>query len=198
MFDPVDDVLDRARRELRQPVATDPARKARIMELVRASAARGSRAGVRRWGHRSGWTAPLVQLGLAAGIASIVVASALRPLVSSRAAIDPVTGEAVMHDSVAATLRDTLRLVRFMLVDPAASRVTLAGDFNDWNVRNTPLVRAESAGVWSVAVALAPGRHRYTFVVDDTQWVPDPSAPRLSSAHGDRPASVVTVARNPN
>ncbi|HEX6967198.1 MAG TPA: hypothetical protein VF166_15520 [Gemmatimonadaceae bacterium] len=199
MFDGSDDVLDWAGRELRRPVATDPACKARIMECVRAEAPHRRRAGMRRRpGARTGWASPLVQLGLAAGIAGLIAMSALRPLTPSRAIGGTALGPTVLGDSVVNTLRDTLRFVRFMFVDPAASRVALVGDFNDWGARATPLVPAESTGVWSVAVALAPGRHRYAFVVDDTQWVADPSAFPLPHQHGARRTSVVTVTANPD
>jgi 1,4-alpha-glucan branching enzyme len=103
----------------------------------------------------------------------------------------------VLDTAVAATLRDTLRLVRFMLVAPTASRVTLAGDFNGWDRRATPLVTERERGVWSVAVALAPGRHRYAFVVDDTGWVTDPATPRAVPDSG-RPHSLLTVSSTRN
>jgi hypothetical protein len=194
VFDRSDDILEAAARELRRPVATNPAGKARVMELVRASAVYGRQAERRPRGpgSRTGWTSPLSQFALAAGLAGLMVIGALRSLVPPRSSAGGA-GVAVVGDSVASTIRDTLRLVRFMFVSPTASRVALAGDFNDWSAVATPLVPAESAGVWSVAVALAPGRHRYSFVVDDTQWVADPRAPRLAHGHTGRPASVMTV-----
>lgn len=67
-------------------------------------------------------------------------------------------------------------LVRFDLVAPGAARVALAGSFNEWS--DSSIVFAESAapGVWSVTVALPPGRYQYLFVVDGNRWIPDPSA----------------------
>ena len=44
-----------------------------------------------------------------------------------------VIGDSVA--SVASAIRDTLRIVQFMLTAPAASRVALAGDFNGWDPR---------------------------------------------------------------
>lgn len=194
MFDGSDDILALAARELRRPVATNPAGKARVMELVRASAAYGHRADrhTRGSGSRTGWTSPLSQFALAASLAGLMAIGALRSLVPSHGSAR-AAGVAVVGDTVASTIRDTLRLVRFMFVSPTASRVALAGDFNHWSTVETPLVPAESAGVWSVAVALAPGRHRYSFVVDDTQWVADPRAPRVAPGLAGRPASIMTV-----
>jgi hypothetical protein len=177
-------------RELRAPVPTDAARKARIMDLVRASAAGPRRPGARERGRgaRSGWASPIVGVAIAAGFAGVVSLGTLRSVV-------PVDG-AVGATAAAAAIRDTARLVRFMLVAPSASRVGVAGDFNGWDAAATPLIAAESGGVWSAAVALSPGRHRYAFVVDDTQWVTDPHAPGRS-VHGRR-VSVLTVADTAN
>ncbi len=79
-----------------------------------------------------------------------------------------------------ALLRDTLRLMRFVLVAPTATRLALVGDFNGWNVRATPMLAvAESTGMWEARVALRPGTHRYAFVQDDTQWVAGPATTQV-------------------
>ena len=206
MFDPVNgaDGLEAwVARELRRPVATDPVRKARIMELVRSAgppSRRGRRPRPGR-GARAGWASPVVGFALAAGVCGVMTLRGLRP--AHLLSLEPHTGDAsvvaasVLGDTVVATIRDTVRLVRFMLVAPGASRVALAGDFNRWDARATPLIAAESGGVWRVAVALAPGRHRYAFVIDDTQWVADPAAPRADADSG-RPHSILTVVPRPN
>jgi hypothetical protein len=175
VFDGPDEVIERAARELRRPVATNPARKARIMELVRAV---GPHAGPpaasgrsRRGGVRGSWSSPTAGLLLAAGVAGVAALGTVQAR-SGAAAASPAGA------NVAAAIRDTLRLVRFIFVAPGASRVAVAGDFNRWSPRATPLVAAESGGVWAVTVALAPGRHRYAFVVDDTQWVREPGGSR--------------------
>jgi hypothetical protein len=66
--------------------------------------------------------------------------------------------------------------VQFMLVAPAATRVALVGEFNDWDPQATPMSRV-SGGAWHVALPLANGRHVYAFVVDGSSWVSDPQAP---------------------
>jgi 1,4-alpha-glucan branching enzyme len=80
------------------------------------------------------------------------------------------------------------------LVAPAASRVSVVGDFNDWDAGATPLARMAGGGVWTVEVPLSAGRHVYTFVVDGKRWVSDPSAPADNDDDFGRPNSVVTVA----
>lgn len=82
--------------------------------------------------------------------------------------------------------------VQFVLLAPEAARVSLAGDFNNWDRDATPLRRAQGNGVWSVVVPLRSGRYRYVFVVDGTRWVPDAAAPR-GPENEFGPSSVVLV-----
>jgi 1,4-alpha-glucan branching enzyme len=66
--------------------------------------------------------------------------------------------------------------IRFAFVDPEAGSVVLAGTFNQWSLSAHPLARMGSRGVWTIVVALAPGEHRYMFVVDGERWVMPPMA----------------------
>ena len=86
-------------------------------------------------------------------------------------------------------------MVRFVIAAPGAMRVSVVGDFNDWDADATPLAPAASGGgVWTVEVPLAPGRHEYAFVVDGTDWRPDPAAPSTAAGEYGVSNSVVTVA----
>jgi 1,4-alpha-glucan branching enzyme len=60
-------------------------------------------------------------------------------------------------------------------------------------VGSAPLRAVPAAGVWTIEVPLAPGRHRYAFVVEGGQWLPDPAAPRAAGDDFGTPSSVVTV-----
>lgn len=86
---------------------------------------------------------------------------------------------------------DAVKRVRFAVDLPAGVRVALIGDFNDWNPQATPLTR--EPGGWSATVPLAPGRYRYTFVVDGQRLLADPSEPAADDEFG-APTSVITVA----
>ena len=81
--------------------------------------------------------------------------------------------------------------VRFVLVAPNASTVTIVGDFNAWSPTATPMRRSR-AGLWSIDLELPLGRHTYGFVVDGVLRA-DPDA--LGSADDDFgvPSSVVLV-----
>jgi hypothetical protein len=82
--------------------------------------------------------------------------------------------------------------VAFLLRRPDAGRVSLVGDFNGWDPQATPLVRSED-GTWTATVPLAPGRHSYAFVVNDSSWVTDPRVPVTRDVDYGRDHSVVVV-----
>ena len=84
-------------------------------------------------------------------------------------------------------------LIQFVLVAPEAGAVSVVGDFNDWNVEATPLVRDRGDGVWSVTVPLEPGRYRYSFLVDGTTWRDDPHAASTLADEFGPPSSVIMV-----
>jgi 1,4-alpha-glucan branching enzyme len=136
-----------------------------------------------------------VGLSLAAGIGGISTLSIVAP--SSRSGA-PGLSPVVIGDTVASTLRDTLRLVRLMFDAPDARRVAVAGDFNRWDVDATPLTRDARSRRWSVTLALREGEHRYAFVVDGTRWVADPHAARSAREENGRVYSLLSLSRATN
>ena len=60
----------------------------------------------------------------------------------------------------------------FKLIDDKAREVYIAGDFNKWNPKATPMEK--KGGVWKYSIYLPPGKHRYKFIVDG-HWKTDPS-----------------------
>lgn len=155
--------LQRVLTELRRPMDVGDQVDRRVLERLRATAASGPRRG---WGH-------LVAVGglaVAAGIAALVLSRAPVP----RAEV-PGT-----------------RVVRFTITAEAASRVSVVGDFNDWNPAGTPLIRSAS-GEWSVTLPLAPGRYRFGFLLDGLRWQSDPRFPSVPDPDFGRPTSMITV-----
>jgi len=82
--------------------------------------------------------------------------------------------------------------VVFSYLAPDAATVFLAGDFNGWNATALALTKGAD-GVWTLAVALEPGRYEYKFVVDGN-WVEDPDNPEKQSDPFGGSNSLVTVA----
>ena len=70
-------------------------------------------------------------------------------------------------------------LVEFSLEAPGATTVAVAGDFSEWE-SDFVLEDADGDGVWTGRIPVAPGLHKYMFVIDGTDWVTDPRAQRYS------------------
>lgn len=185
---------DWLRRELGRPVPVDRDARRRIMDRVRAAAGASgaprlidTKASGRRGGPRVVHSSPWIGSALAAGLAALIASGSLRPSaddVESLGARQAANGDTVAG-AIADTIADTLRVVRFILSAPTATRVSLVGDFNRWDSRAIPL-RADERGAWWAAVPLPDGWHRYAFVVDDTQWIADPSAAPGEAQDGRR------------
>jgi len=80
--------------------------------------------------------------------------------------------------------------VQFILEAPDAASVAVAGDFNEW-APQFALADPDGDGIWSGRVRLAPGVHKYMFVVDGTDWVTDPHAERYTEdGFGNRNAVI--------
>lgn len=55
-----------------------------------------------------------------------------------------------------------------------AEMVTLCGTFNDWDTEATPMEGPDPTGDWHVELVLPTGVHEYKFLVNGTDWFPDP------------------------
>ena len=83
----------------------------------------------------------------------------------------------------------------FVLPDgEPGGKVSVVGDFNDWDVAATPLTSA--GGVWSGQLDVPFGRHDYAFVVDGERWVRDPNAPQAPADEFGSGYSVLVVDEN--
>ena len=80
----------------------------------------------------------------------------------------------------------------FVLHLPHAQSAAVAGPFNGWDVKRTPM-RKDPAGNWKATVWLPPGRYEYRFVVDGGQWFSDSNAKESVSNQFGGTNSVVVV-----
>jgi 1,4-alpha-glucan branching enzyme len=65
--------------------------------------------------------------------------------------------------------------VLFTYFDTKASRVNIVGDFNNWSMTADPMYDREGNGWWSLRLPLKSGRYQYKFLVDGSNWIPDPA-----------------------
>jgi len=195
----MDDLIDRVVEELRRPVPPSPAFDARMTEQLRAASHRRRRRVTSAWAWlrqpRTVRLSPLGALGIAA--AAVVMVILTRTLTTALGAPSQVAtnapAAALAGPIVSAAEHHGVEMVRFVFLAPNARSVALAGDFNNWSVGHTMMRRVSPSGLWTVDVPLHPGRYTYTFVVDGTRWVPDPSAPREIGDDFGAPSSVLAV-----
>ena len=161
--------------EARRPVLMDPGARDRIMAAVRAEPIPTPAPAWRRLLRpRVFHMSPVGSALLAAGLVGIGVLTGVATSNRGGRAAEHLPGVAVLPSQPPVS-HDTM--YKFVIVAPQAGKVSLVGDFNDWDVAKTPMIRSGNSGLWTVAVPLSVGRHLYAFVVDGTTWLQDPSAP---------------------
>jgi 1,4-alpha-glucan branching enzyme len=82
--------------------------------------------------------------------------------------------------------------VRFFIRAPAATSIAIAGTFNRWDAERDLLAGPDGKGIWSIRLKLPPGRHEYRYVINGTDWIPDPTAMTVDDGLGGR-NSVITI-----
>jgi hypothetical protein len=200
-----DETIERIASALRPLPEVDASAKARLLVAVAAERAKAAGRGSRRVPRSVRWTAAIVGLAAAGGGAFAVLS--LRANVKWRGSssgqsavgVESAGGPSApgAHASPAAAPSDaaTLMPVQLVLRATDAHRVSVVGDFTGWDERRAPMTRDPASGLWSITLALRPGRHVYAYLVDDSIWVRDPRAPVAVDADFGRPGSVLLVGR---
>lgn len=149
----------------------------RVMEAIQADAASGAGSRLAAW---STW---LVR-PRAVRISPLAAAAAIALVAWSvtQFALGPMSAESV----------DDRVYVQFLISAPEARTVALAGDFNEWDP-TIQLDDPDGDGLWSARVALEPGVHEYMFVIDGSEWRPDPNALSYSDDGFGQQNSVLAV-----
>lgn len=81
--------------------------------------------------------------------------------------------------------------VSFICAAPQATRVTVVGDFNQWNPDANPMVK-EFDGSWQLSIPLRHGHHQYAFWVDGVLQV-DPRGQGVSRNAKNERVSILAV-----
>jgi len=177
--------------EAKRPVVMDVAARQRLLDAIRAEPLPQRSARHLAWitESRRFSLPPLATIAMAAGLVGVGVLLGRVLYRDGRAPaerVSPVAEISQLPDSVAA------RVVKFVLIAPQAAHVAVVGDFNGWDTRATPAIRQKD-GTWVTFVSLRPGRHVYSFVVDGTHFVNDPTAPIAPDDGYGQKNSVVVV-----
>jgi hypothetical protein len=185
--------IERVAAELREPVQLDDRFDEQVMAEVRELPRHRFGAWARALRPRTITISPLVS-GVAAMLL-VAVALTVGHAIGSRpgarttdARVDPASDRPAGRQSTAR------RDVQFVLVAPTARKVSVVGDFNDWDASHQEFqAQHRGGGVWSVTAKVPVGHHRYSFVVDDSLWVADPTAPRVIDDDFGMPNSALVV-----
>lgn len=124
---------------------------------------------------------------LAAGLACALVGAGAVTLLRTSPAPAPMVSQREVAPPQAVLLP-----VRFSLNAPDAARVSIVGDFNNWNPSTLPMRRSADGRVWEVEVRLPLGRYNYSFMVDG-RLARDPDAPSTTDDGFGTPNSVLMV-----
>ena len=79
-----------------------------------------------------------------------------------------------MQTTSSQTKKTTTSATPFTFQAPATRQVSLAGDFNNWDIQVAPMHKGAD-GIWRLSVPLGPGRYEYRFYADGV-WQDDPTA----------------------
>ena len=172
------------RAAYQRPSAQDEPARERLLSRLAAERGAAPARGVRGWfAVRSFQARPAAVFAafvavLAAGVwlGAKVDRRATSPVRFVREAADPGTAP-----------------VTFMLRAPGATRVSVVGDFNNWDASATPMAHSGSGDLWVLNVRLPRGVHLYSFVLDGSEWRPDPSAPLAADGSFGGHNSVIVV-----
>jgi hypothetical protein len=191
MHDEAEQDIEQIARELRAPVTIGRQLDARVMRAVRRLP-RHARFGI--WSRlitpRTVTVTPLVWGMLAAAVAVFAVLGAMHAGADLDRAAKPIARAFFPAPKKA----DQSQRVQFVLVAPDAKKVAVVGDFNGWDASHAAYqAQHRGGGVWSVTAPVPLGHHRYSFVVDDSLWVADPTAPRVTDYDYGMPNSAIVV-----
>ena len=152
------EAFDSVREEVRAPVGF----RADVMRRIAAES-------TPLWKRLSAWWLQPQPVRIRPAVGALALAASL----ALGLVLRPDATPTVQPDGAAATSQP---VTRFVLVAPEASSVHLTGDFVSWSPEGIPLEDPRGTGVWTADVTLPPGVYQYTFVVNGSEWVPDPRA----------------------
>lgn len=197
MSDEHDETIERIAATLRPLPEVDASAKARVLVAVAAERAKArERAVPHAWSYAR-WSAAIIALAAAAALVTFSLrdGGAARESRGASATRTPATGAALPSTRAASADARTLQPVQLVLHAADAHHVSVVGDFTGWDERRAAMTRDPASGLWSITLAVPPGRHVYAFLVDDSIWVRDPRAPVAVDADFGRPGSVLLVGR---
>ena len=82
-------------------------------------------------------------------------------------------------------------LNRFVIYEPAAHQVELAGSFTGW--QRTPMEPVGNSGYWELNLQVPSGEHRFAYILDGSRQMADPTLPVREKDDFGGANSILTV-----
>lgn len=204
MNTPDDPIVRRAVDELRRLPEVDDAALRRVVQAAAAARLAPADEAPPVVASRPRSFRVLTGIGIAAAAAIVGFVArgqwSANPTSQPQAAMQPIAASPLRADTMArfaaSKSTDVVALPQqFVLENSRAHRVSVVGDFNNWNASAAPMSRAKDGGLWSTIIPVMPGRHIYGFMVDDSIFVIDPRAQSTRDPDFGTESSVLMVGR---
>ncbi len=200
MVDERDELIERVARALKHLPPMNVRAAAQIVSAARARRADGPPrlTLVLEWMRAPAFsvasTALLAAAALAIGFITRGTLSALLDEPAPLATSSVAGAQAKTPGMTAANTRAAVHEVPVPIIFDAvgAQKVSVVGDFNDWDSAAAPMTRFGANGPWTATVNVTPGRHLYAFMVDG-KLVVDPRAPAARDLDYGGDTSVMMV-----
>jgi hypothetical protein len=101
---------------------------------------------------------------------SLWQARLFRPLAAAAAGL---AAAAIVWLTLWPTPEPSLRPWRFVIFQPDAQGVELAGSFSSW--KRIPLKHAGKSGYWEITLELPEGEHRFSYIIEGGRRIADPT-----------------------
>jgi 1,4-alpha-glucan branching enzyme len=89
------------------------------------------------------------------------------------------------------TPKKVAKPINFICIAPEAKRVSVIGEFNQWEANANPMRRQPDGG-WHTQVTLGHGHHKYLFLVDGVTMLDPRASGTVSTPKGEK-ISIVAV-----
>jgi len=191
----LDPIVERIAQEARRPVAADPDARERLHAIIRAELGTDRASG--QWNASRSRAVNLSLPRFAALAAGLIGIGVFVGMGSNFGRDSRSTGQSQTVGEVPRPpASDTV--VTFVFPAPAAEKVSVVGDFNQWNTTATPMSRIGNTDFWSVTVPMSVGRHIFSYFAvtkDGERWSADPTRPAAPDDGFGRANSVVLVGK---